>query len=246
MLALSLSGAVARVVEVYLGLGSNRQRYTHLARALDELSERFGKLGLSRVFESESVGFQGSLFLNMVVSLTTDLSVAALAETLRAIEYRHGRQPNAPKYGPRTLDIDLLLYGDATGVIDGVELPRGEVLPFTLILILAGEFLFMPAGLVQAALAMRAGKLRQTAAIAGGQIAGANLMTAALVLIWPSALALVLPRLLAAPIWLVAMRRLHPWRPDRSVHPEPLRPFLRFGSAVLGVELVKALRLQAK
>lgn len=128
MLALSLSGAVARVVEVYLGLGSNRQRYTHLARALDELSERFGKLGLSRVFESESVGFQGSLFLNMVVSLTTDLSVAALAETLRAIEYRHGRQPNAPKYGPRTLDIDLLLYGDATGVIDGVALPRGEVL----------------------------------------------------------------------------------------------------------------------
>lgn len=116
------------MVEVYLGLGSNRQRYTHLVKALDELSERFGELGLSRVFESESIGFQGSLFLNMVVSLKTDLRVAELTEALRAIEFRHGRQADAPKYSPRTLDIDLLLYGDATGVIDGVELPRGEVL----------------------------------------------------------------------------------------------------------------------
>ena len=103
----------------------------------------------------------------------------------------------------------------------------------------------MPAGLVQTALAMRAGKLRQTAAISGAQIVGANLMSAALALLWPSALALILPRLLTAPFWLLAMRRLHPWTRDLSNGFAPLRPFLSFGWAVLGVELIKALRLQA-
>lgn len=127
----------------------------------------------------------------------------------------------------------------------GVFAATGDWQLFVLIAILAGEYLFMPAGLVQCALAMRVGKLSQTAGIAAGQVVGANLASAALAVVLAGPLALVLPRLLAAPIWLVAMRRLHPWSPDRSVRPAPLRPFLRYGSAVLGVEVVKALRLQA-
>jgi lipopolysaccharide exporter len=130
--------------------------------------------------------------------------------------------------------IGLALY--ATG---------GSLELLLLILVLAGEYLFMPAGLVQAALAMRSGKLRQTAAISGAQIVGANLMSVVLALVWPTALALILPRLLTAPFWLLAMRRLHPWTIDLSQGRAPLRPFLSFGWAVLGVELVKALRLQA-
>ncbi|KIC31221.1 oligosaccharide flippase family protein [Leisingera sp. ANG-S5] len=121
----------------------------------------------------------------------------------------------------------------------------GSVMLLALVLLLAGEYLFMPAGLVQAGLAMRAGKLRQTAAISGTQIVASNLMSVVLALLWPSALVLVLPRLLTAPFWLVAMRRLHPWSPDPSQGYAPLSPFLTYGWAVLGVELVKALRLQA-
>ncbi|MCA0872929.1 oligosaccharide flippase family protein [Seohaeicola saemankumensis] len=126
-----------------------------------------------------------------------------------------------------------------------VVLVLGNPLLGGLIALLAAEYLFMPAGLVQAALAMREGRLQQTAMIAGGQVVGANLMSALLVFAWPSALALVLPRLLAAPIWLVAMRRLRPWRKPDGVRPERLRPFVRYGAPVLGVEIVKALRLQA-
>ena len=127
----------------------------------------------------------------------------------------------------------------------GAALIWGDWLFFALLAILALEYLFMPGGLVQAALAMRAGKMRQTAAIAGGQMVGANLLTVILVLMLPGPLALVTPRLLAAPIWLVAMRRLHPWRQDRMSGNVPLRHFIGFGLAVLGVELVKALRLHA-
>ncbi len=121
----------------------------------------------------------------------------------------------------------------------------GSAMLFALITILAMEYLFMPAGLVQAALAMRTGKLKATATIAGAQIVGANLISVVLVLIWPTAIALVLPRLLAAPIWLVAMRRLHPWARVNKAGFAPLLPFVHFGWAVLGVEIVKAVRLQA-
>jgi lipopolysaccharide exporter len=130
--------------------------------------------------------------------------------------------------------VGLALY--ATG---------GSVELLCLILLLAGEYLFMPAGLVQTALAMRTGKLRQTAVISGAQNVAANLLSAVLALFWPSALALILPRLLTAPFWLVAMRRLQPWTLDLSHGRAPLRPFFSFGWAVMGVELVKALRLQA-
>ncbi|WP_375230710.1 oligosaccharide flippase family protein [Roseobacter sp. S98] len=111
--------------------------------------------------------------------------------------------------------------------------------------ILSLEYLFMPGGFVQAALAMREGKLHQTAAIAGAQVTGANLMTACLALLWPSPAAMVLPRVLAAPIWLILMRRLRPWqaRPEKGC--APLRPFWSYGWAVLGTELVKVGRVQA-
>ncbi|WP_424987011.1 oligosaccharide flippase family protein [Microbulbifer sp. S227A] len=139
--------------------------------------------------------------------------------------------------------VGLFLAQSLIGLV--IYAAGGSLLLLVMILLLAGEYLFMPAGLVQAALAMRNGKLNQTAAIAGAQVVGANLMSVALVMAWPSALALILPRLLTAPFWLVSMRRLNPWQIDLSQGRAPLRPFLRYGASVLGVELVKALRLQA-
>lgn len=139
--------------------------------------------------------------------------------------------------------VGLFLVQTAIGA--AIYAYDGSAMLFALIVVLAAEYLFMPAGLVQAALAMRAGKLRSTAGITGAQIVGANLISVVLVVIWPSAVALVLPKLLAAPIWLIAMRRLHPWQRDKHAGYAPLMPFVTFGWAVLGVEVVKALRLQA-
>lgn len=113
-----------------------------------------------------------------------------------------------------------------------------------LLFLMGAEYLFMPAGLVQVALAMRAGKLKQTAAIAGAQFVGANMLAIILILLWPSAIALVLPRVLSAPIWLIAVRRLHPWK-SQSATRASLRPFITYGAAVLGIEVVKVMRLQA-
>jgi PST family polysaccharide transporter len=127
----------------------------------------------------------------------------------------------------------------------GFYVTGGSVTVTLLILLLGAEYLFMPAGLVNVALAMRAGKLKQTASIAGIQTVSANFISVALVFIWPSAIAMILPRVLSAPIWLIAVRRVHPWTVDKSAGFAPLAPFAKYGRAVLGVEVVKALRLQA-
>lgn len=116
------------MARVYLSLGSNIEAYTYIAAALDELEESFGELIISSVFESEAVGFDGDNFLNLVVGIDTALPVGSLSKQLKQIEDAHGRERSGPKYSGRTLDIDILTYDDKQGVIDGVVLPRDEVL----------------------------------------------------------------------------------------------------------------------
>ncbi|GAA3558759.1 2-amino-4-hydroxy-6-hydroxymethyldihydropteridine diphosphokinase [Marinobacter xestospongiae] len=115
-------------VEVLVSIGSNVDRERYVAAALDALSEAFGELRISSVYESEAVGFNGSPFFNLVVALYTDDPVATLSRRFKQIEADNGRRRDAPKFSARTLDLDILTYGDAAGIIDGVELPRGEIL----------------------------------------------------------------------------------------------------------------------
>lgn len=113
---------------VYLSLGSNIERDKHIREAVAELEERYGMLLISPVYESEAVGFDGDNFFNLVVGFDTEKQVGELAGELRAIEESHGRDRQAPKFSARTLDIDILTYGNACGEVDGVHLPRNEIL----------------------------------------------------------------------------------------------------------------------
>lgn len=115
------------MAQVYLSLGSNVNRAQHIHAALDALAGQFGELQVSRVFESEAVGFQGDNFYNLVVGLRTNLPVGQLALCLRGIEDANGRLRAGPRFSARTLDIDILTYDNLTGTVDGVKLPRGEI-----------------------------------------------------------------------------------------------------------------------
>jgi 2-amino-4-hydroxy-6-hydroxymethyldihydropteridine diphosphokinase len=119
---------------VFLSLGSNIDRQHNIGSGLDDLAAAFGELRLSPVYESEAVGFKGSPFFNLVVALETDLPVAELADRLRDIERAHGRVRGEKKFASRTLDIDILTYGDLTGEFDGVSLPRDEILKHAFVL----------------------------------------------------------------------------------------------------------------
>ncbi|WP_237068571.1 2-amino-4-hydroxy-6-hydroxymethyldihydropteridine diphosphokinase [Microbulbifer guangxiensis] len=116
------------MAQVFLSLGSNIDREAHIRAGLEALARDFGDLTVSRVFESEAVGFDGANFYNLVVGIHTDLSVGALALRLREIEDANGRRRGGPKFSARTLDIDILTYDELAGTVDGVELPRGEIL----------------------------------------------------------------------------------------------------------------------
>jgi len=109
-------------------VGSNIERERYIIAGLDALEAMLGDLALSSVYDSAAVGFSGQPFLNLVVAAGTDLPLATLAGRLRHIEREFGRPDHAPRFSPRQLDIDILTYGDAVGCIDGVQLPRDEIL----------------------------------------------------------------------------------------------------------------------
>jgi 2-amino-4-hydroxy-6-hydroxymethyldihydropteridine diphosphokinase len=115
------------MAHIYISIGSNIEAEQHLRQAIAELKAHYGELQLSSVYESESVGFHGDNFLNMVVGLDTAESVHTVVQTLRQIEDRHGRDRTGPRFSARTLDLDLLLYDDLVMKENGLELPREEI-----------------------------------------------------------------------------------------------------------------------
>jgi 2-amino-4-hydroxy-6-hydroxymethyldihydropteridine diphosphokinase len=100
---------------VYLSLGSNvGDRETHLRAAIEKLPEAGVKvLRVSPIYETEPVEYTAQgWFLNLVVEAETDLFPLQLLTRTARIERELGRVRTVPK-GPRTLDIDILLYGDS-------------------------------------------------------------------------------------------------------------------------------------
>jgi len=113
--------------QIFISLGSNIEPERYLTAGLNELTKHFGELSLSSVYESEAVGFDGSNFLNMVAAVETELSIIDVVALFKQIEQSNGRLVGAKKFAARTLDLDLLLYGDEVCTTP-VELPRGEIL----------------------------------------------------------------------------------------------------------------------
>jgi 2-amino-4-hydroxy-6-hydroxymethyldihydropteridine diphosphokinase len=116
--------------KVYLGLGSNvGDRLAHLRRAVGRLqaSERVRVTKLSSVYETEPVGAtdQG-WFLNAAVELHTTLSAEALLERTQGIERDLGRVVTR-RWGPRIIDLDILLYGKACIKTATLQIPHPEI-----------------------------------------------------------------------------------------------------------------------
>ena len=116
-----------RAVTAYIGLGANIDGpAAQIARAFDEL----GRLPSSRLaarsplYKSEPMGPAGQPdYLNAVARLETKLTPEALLKELKALELCHGRRPG-PRWGPRPLDLDILLYGEVTLATPELALPH--------------------------------------------------------------------------------------------------------------------------
>lgn len=124
---------------IYLSLGSNIDRHRRISAALDALAESFGELSISSVYESESVGFDGDSFYNLVVGIDSSLTVGEVSKVLKGIEDQNDRDRSAPKFGARSLDIDILTVDDMIAEVDGIKLPRDEVLKNAFVLLPLAE-----------------------------------------------------------------------------------------------------------
>lgn len=120
--------------KVYVSIGSNIEREDNLRGAVAKLREQFGELDLSPVYESEAVGFSGDNFLNMVAGFGSELALADIIKALRAIEKKHGRVRGGQKFSDRTLDLDVLLYGDLIDHYPPHDVPRHEINQYAFVL----------------------------------------------------------------------------------------------------------------
>jgi 2-amino-4-hydroxy-6-hydroxymethyldihydropteridine diphosphokinase len=112
---------------IYISVGSNVDKEKHTKAGLWGMYLALGDLILSSVFESESVGFEGNNFYNLVIKASTTLSIEQVCSVLKRIEQDNKRQRGEQKFAPRTLDLDLLLY-DCQVTSQPIELPRPEIL----------------------------------------------------------------------------------------------------------------------
>jgi 2-amino-4-hydroxy-6-hydroxymethyldihydropteridine diphosphokinase len=117
------------MVRSFVGLGSNLgDTREQIRRAVELLGAENGVevVAVSRLRETDPVGYEEQpRFLNGAAELRTTLSARELLERLLAIERRLGRVRGVgPRYGPRTIDLDLLLYGDEAVVEPGLVVPH--------------------------------------------------------------------------------------------------------------------------
>jgi 2-amino-4-hydroxy-6-hydroxymethyldihydropteridine diphosphokinase len=113
----------------FVGLGANlEQPRAQIERALELLAAEGGVelVAVSTLRETDPVGYEDQpRFLNGVAELRTSLSARELLERLLAIERHLGRvRGHGPRFGPRTIDLDLLLHGDEQIDEPGLQIPH--------------------------------------------------------------------------------------------------------------------------
>lgn len=115
------------MVDVYVAAGSNIEPEKYLPLALDALARAFGPLTISPAYRNKAVGFDGDDFVNLVIGFATDLPAANVKQRLEEIEERCGRPRKAPKWAARTMDLDVLMYGDEVSDDPALRLPRPDL-----------------------------------------------------------------------------------------------------------------------
>jgi len=115
------------VPEVFVAAGSNIEPLRHLQAALAGLARSYAPLTISPAYRNKAVGFEGDDFVNLVVGFHTNDSLERVRARLQEIETDCGRPRDAPKWAPRSMDLDILLYGNEVRNEPGLVVPRPDL-----------------------------------------------------------------------------------------------------------------------
>jgi 2-amino-4-hydroxy-6-hydroxymethyldihydropteridine diphosphokinase len=124
------------VTRIYLSAGSNiGDREAQLKEAIDRLRGTVDVRDVSPLYETDPVGVTDQpAFLNLAVSADTDLSPLDLLNAVKRIEWEIGRRPTF-RWGPRVVDIDILLYGDEVVSEPDLAIPHPEMINRAFVLV---------------------------------------------------------------------------------------------------------------
>lgn len=138
------------MTQVFIAIGSNVDPVTRVPQAARALKRVFAGVRFSSCYRNPAFGFKGPDFVNAVAGFVTTLPISRLLEVLREIEQQCGRAASDPKWEPRAMDLDLLLYGDEVGSGPGYTLPRPDLTKRIYMLGplagLAPDFIYPPSG----------------------------------------------------------------------------------------------------
>jgi 2-amino-4-hydroxy-6-hydroxymethyldihydropteridine diphosphokinase len=117
------------MVGAFIAAGSNIEPAKNIKKAVQMLSQHVLITGISTVYQTEPIGRpEQQSYYNCVLKVETDIQPKKLKyEILGAIETVLGRVRTADKFLPRTIDLDLIIYDNLAGEIDGVVLPDSQI-----------------------------------------------------------------------------------------------------------------------
>ena len=115
------------MTQVLVAAGSNVEPHANLRRALGVLARHYPDLRSSTAYRNRAFGFEGEDFVNLVIAFDTVDDVHTVIARLHEAEAACGRARDAPKWAPRSMDLDILLYGDRICDEPGLVLPRPDL-----------------------------------------------------------------------------------------------------------------------
>jgi 2-amino-4-hydroxy-6-hydroxymethyldihydropteridine diphosphokinase len=122
-----------RMTTAYIGVGSNIDKHKHIEVAIQELGQIDPQLKLSSIYQCPAIGFAGESFFNLIVEMKTSFTLIELSNALRDIEYKYGRHVDAKKFQSRTLDLDIVLFGDECHA-ENPQVPREDIYKYPFVI----------------------------------------------------------------------------------------------------------------
>lgn len=121
------------MIQVFVDIGSNIDREQNICACIKQLRADFPDVQFSKPYESKSEGFEGDDFINISAAFNTALSFSELLAYLKTLEAKQKRTRDGFKFASRTLDVDILLFGDEILKPDR-DVPRAEIVKYPFVL----------------------------------------------------------------------------------------------------------------
>lgn len=114
--------------KVYFSIGSNIDSEQHIKATIKQLKADFKFVHISNIYRNPAIGFDGEAFLNLVACVETEKSLNEMLEYANQLELSAGRvRVVRGRFDSRTLDVDLIMFGDLSGIHQGREWPNKDI-----------------------------------------------------------------------------------------------------------------------